>query len=89
MMKMSRTDGMGMDGRRKTVRTLTLGCSKNRVDTEHLLSQIEGHYEIIPEDDADAYADYQLVNTCGFIGDAKEESVDAILNAAELKRTGE
>ena len=79
---------MDMEGRRKTVRTLTLGCSKNRVDTEHLLSQIEGHYEIIPEDDADAYADYMLVNTCGFIGDAKEESVDAILNAAELKKVG-
>lgn len=88
MMKMSRTEGMDMEGRRKTVRTLTLGCSKNRVDTEHLLSQIEGHYEIIPEDDADAYADYMLVNTCGFIGDAKEESVDAILNAAELKKDG-
>lgn len=88
MMKMSRTEVMDMEGRRKTVRTLTLGCSKNRVDTEHLLSQIEGHYEIIPEDDADAYADYMLVNTCGFIGDAKEESVDAILNAAELKKDG-
>lgn len=88
MMKMSRTEVMDMEGRRKTVRTLTLGCSKNRVDTEHLLSQIEGHYEIIPEDDADAYADYMLVNTCGFIGDAKEESVDAILNAAELKKVG-
>lgn len=88
MMKMSRTEVMDMEGRRKTVRTLTLGCSKNRVDTEHLLSQIEGHYEIIPEDDSDAYADYLLVNTCGFIGDAKEESVDAILNAAELKKDG-
>lgn len=86
--KMKGTDGKGSEVRMETVRTLTLGCSKNRVDTEHILSQLEGHLEIIPEDDLESRADYLLLNTCGFIGDAKEESVDAILDAVELKKEG-
>ena len=66
----------------------TLGCSKNRVDSEHILSQLEGYYEIIPESEEDAPVDVLLLNTCGFIGDAKEESVDAILHAAGRKKQG-
>lgn len=73
---------------RKTLQTLTLGCSKNRVDTEHILSQVEGLYDIVPESEEDASVDCLLINTCGFIGDAKEESVDAILEAAERKKAG-
>lgn len=70
------------------LQTLTLGCSKNKVDTEHILSQLESSYEIIPEGE-DVSVDVLLINTCGFIGDAKEESVQAILEAVERKRLGE
>ena len=74
---------------RPSLQTLTLGCSKNRVDTEHILSQLEGHYEIIPEDARPGYCDVFLLNTCGFIGDAKEESIAAILEAVGRKQRGE
>lgn len=70
------------------LQTLTLGCSKNKVDTEHILSQVESLYEIVPEGE-DAFVDVLLVNTCGFIGDAKEESIQAILEAVERKNRGE
>ena len=70
------------------LQTLTLGCSKNKVDTEHILSQVENLYEIVPEGE-DIPVDVLLVNTCGFIGDAKEESVQAILEAVEKKNRGE
>ena len=70
------------------LQTLTLGCSKNKVDTEHLLSQIQSAYDIVPEGD-DRPVDCMVLNTCGFIGDAKEESVQAILEAVERKNRGE
>ena len=70
------------------LQTLTLGCSKNKVDTEHILSQVESLYEIIPEGE-DVSVDVLLINTCGFIGDAKEESVQAILEGVERKNRGE
>ena len=72
----------------KKLQTLTLGCSKNRVDTEHILSQVENLYEIVPEGE-DIPVDVLLINTCGFIGDAKEESVKAVLEAVERKSRGE
>ncbi len=72
----------------KKLSTITLGCSKNKVDTEHILSQVESHYEIIPEGE-DIPVDVLLINTCGFIGDAKEESVQSILDAVERKNRGE
>ncbi|MBE6227873.1 MAG: 30S ribosomal protein S12 methylthiotransferase RimO [Bacteroidales bacterium] len=70
------------------LQTVTLGCSKNKVDTEHILSQVEDLYEIIPEGE-DIPVDVLLLNTCGFIGDAKEESVQAVLEAVERKRQGD
>ena len=72
----------------KKLQTLTLGCSKNKVDTEHILSQVESLYEIVPEGE-DIPVDTLLINTCGFIGDAKEESVQAILEAVERKNRGD
>lgn len=71
---------------RKRLRTVTLGCSKNTVDTEHLLAQLPpDKFEIV---DDGSMVDYLLLNTCGFIGDAKEESIQAILEAVELKKRG-
>lgn len=71
-----------------TLQVITLGCSKNTVDTEHLLAQLGGAYDIRPEGSASP-VDILLVNTCGFIGDAKEESVQAVLSAAARKKRGE
>jgi len=71
----------------KKLQTITLGCSKNRVDTEHILSCVDGLYEIVPEGE-DIPVDVILLNTCGFIGDAKEESVQAVLEAVERKKKG-
>ena len=70
------------------LQTLTLGCSKNKVDTEHILSQVESLYEVVPEGE-DVSVDVLLINTCGFIGDAKEESVQAILEGVERKNRDE
>ena len=70
------------------LQTVTLGCSKNKVDTEHILSHVEDLYEIIPEGE-DIPVDVILLNTCGFIGDAKEESIQAVLEAVERKRRGD
>ena len=72
----------------KKLQTVTLGCSKNKVDTEHILSQVEDLYEIVPEGE-DIPVDVILLNTCGFIGDAKEESIQAVLEAVERKKKGE
>lgn len=69
------------------IRVQTLGCSKNRVDSEHVLAQLEGICEIVPEESGEA-VDVLLINTCGFIGDAKEESIQAILEGARLKQEG-
>lgn len=70
------------------LQVITLGCSKNKVDTEHILSHVAHLYEIVPEGE-DVPVDVILLNTCGFIGDAKEESVQAVLEAVERKSRGE
>jgi len=72
---------------KQSIQVVTLGCSKNKVDTEHLLSQVEDRFEIVPEGDPRP-VDYLLVNTCGFIGDAKEESVQAVMEAVQRKNEG-
>lgn len=71
-----------------SLRVVTLGCSKNTVDTEHLLACLDGKYVFLPENGTDP-CDILVINTCGFIGDAKEESIQAILSAAEKKKAGE
>jgi len=66
---------------------ITLGCSKNLVDTEHYLGILVNKkgFEITTEVED---ADLCIINTCGFIGDAKEESIQSILAVAEHKRSG-
>ena len=72
---------------RRRIKVVTLGCSKNTVDTEHLLAQLPADaFSVV---DGDGPVDCLLLNTCGFIGDAKEESVNAILEAVEAKKRGE
>lgn len=70
----------------KTIHFISLGCAKNRVDTEVMLG-VSGLSGFAPVDDP-SDAEVIVVNTCGFIDAAKEESVDTILEMAELKRTG-
>ena len=73
----------------KSVQVITLGCSKNTVDTEHLLAQLPGdRFNVLPEDWTGP-VDYLLVNTCGFIGDAKEESVQMLLSQAGRRTSGQ
>ena len=70
----------------KTVGMVSLGCSKNRVDSEMMLGMLrEAGYQIVARP---AKAEIIIVNTCGFILSAKEESIDAILEMAEYKQTG-
>lgn len=73
------------------VQVATLGCSKNKVDSEHLLIQLANSGIQISaegEDLATAGVDILIINTCGFIGDAKEESIQAILEGVEAKAKG-
>lgn len=71
------------------LKIITLGCSKNRVDSEHILCQLGPEVEIVPENSAsEEKVDVLLLNTCGFIQDAKQESIDAILEAVRLKERG-
>ncbi len=63
---------------------VTLGCSKNKVDSEHLGALLSDKYQILH--DSDKNTEIVIINTCGFIGDAKEESIDTILEYAELRK---
>lgn len=72
----------------KKINIITLGCSKNTVDSEHLAAQLTAmDYKVVFDSDR-MDADVVVINTCGFIGDAKQESIDAILRAAQLKDAG-
>lgn len=72
----------------KRVDVITMGCSKNLVDSERLLHRLsEGKIEAVHDAD-DFTGDAVVINTCGFIGDAKEESIDMILRACEAKNEG-
>lgn len=72
----------------KKINVITLGCSKNTVDSEHLAAQLaDAGYEIVFDSDR-TRSDVVVINTCGFIGDAKKESIDTILAAAAAKQQG-
>jgi ribosomal protein S12 methylthiotransferase len=74
---------------KKRVNVVTMGCSKNLVDSEVLLNQLEkGKFEVL-HDSNESNFDAVFVNTCGFIHDAKQESIDMILDYAEAKKRGE
>ena len=72
----------------KKINVITLGCSKNTVDSEHLMAQLAAAgYEVrFDSDRTDART--VVINTCGFIGDAKKESIDTILSAVAAKQAG-
>ena len=70
--------------KKQILNIVTLGCSKNKVDSEHLAALLNNTYKIVH--DSDEKSDVVIINTCGFIGDAKEESIDTILEYAELRK---
>ncbi|MBQ5738177.1 MAG: 30S ribosomal protein S12 methylthiotransferase RimO [Alistipes sp.] len=72
----------------KKINIITLGCSKNTVDSEHLAAQLKEYGYQIAFDSDRTDADVVVINTCGFIGDAKQESIETILHAAQLKEAG-
>ncbi|WP_226913430.1 30S ribosomal protein S12 methylthiotransferase RimO [Gephyromycinifex aptenodytis] len=78
---------MGEDGKTHgSVAVVTLGCARNDVDSEELAGRLrEGGWTLV-EDPADA--DVALVNTCGFVEQAKKDSIDALLETADLKDSG-
>ncbi len=67
---------------------ITLGCSKNLVDTEKLMYQLQLSGYSVSHDAEKNTGEIAIINTCGFIGDAKEESIEMILSFAELKKQG-
>ena len=70
------------------INIITLGCSKNLVDSEYLLRQFHSNGHQVYHDETGVDADVVILNTCGFILDAKEESINNILHYVELKRQG-
>ncbi|HJE88488.1 30S ribosomal protein S12 methylthiotransferase RimO [Rikenella microfusus] len=74
--------------RKRRINIVTLGCAKNIVDSEHLAGQLGPNWEV--EYDSDSTdAKVVVVNTCGFIGDAKQESIDTILRFAAAREAGD
>lgn len=74
---------------RKKVEIVSLGCSKNLVDSERLLAMLrEAGLDASVVDTVSAKADVAVINTCGFIGDAKEESINTVLETLQLKEAG-
>ena len=65
--------------KRKRIDIITLGCSKNLVDSEQLMRQLEEAGYSVTHDTENPEGEIAVINTCGFIGDAKEESINMIL----------
>jgi len=71
------------------VNVVTLGCSKNIYDSEILMGQLKGnHFDVVHEADKVGSDDIIVINTCGFIDNAKQESIDTILQYSDLKEQG-
>ncbi len=71
-------------GNKPTIAISHLGCEKNRIDSEHMLGLLtEAGYQV---DSDEALADYVIVNTCSFIGDARQESIDTLLDLAQADK---
>ncbi len=74
--------------RKNKVDIITLGCSKNLVDSEQLMRQFVANGYTVAHDPAKITGEIVVVNTCGFIGDAQEESINMILELGEAKKKG-
>ena len=74
--------------RKNTIDIITLGCSKNLVDSERLIRQLELSGYKVTHDSPNPQGEIAVINTCGFIGDAKEESINTILEFCQAKEEG-
>jgi ribosomal protein S12 methylthiotransferase len=74
--------------KKKTIDIITLGCSKNLIDSELLMKQLEASGYIVTHDAEHPKGEIAVINTCGFINDAKEESINIILEFANVKKAG-
>lgn len=74
--------------KRNSVDIITLGCSKNLVDSEKLIKQLEANGYKVTHDSDNPQGEIAVINTCGFIGDAKEESINMILEFCQAKEEG-
>jgi ribosomal protein S12 methylthiotransferase len=74
--------------RKNKVDIITLGCSKNLVDSEQLMRQFKANGYTVTHDPEKVNGEIVIINTCGFIGDAQEESINMILGLEEAKRKG-
>ena len=72
----------------RKINVITLGCSKNTVDSEHLMARLAAAGYEVRHDSDRTDAKTVVINTCGFIGDAKQESIEMILRAVEAKKAG-
>ena len=72
--------------KRKRIDIITLGCSKNLVDSEQLMRQLEEAGYSVTHDTEKPEGEIAVINTCGFIGDAKEESINMILDLQKEKK---
>ena len=73
---------------KKKLSLITMGCSKNLVDSEHVKHMFEEAGYLVEHNPESIDADEVVINTCGFIGDAKEESIEMILQCAQAKKNG-
>ena len=73
---------------RRTIDVVTMGCSKNLVDSERVIKMLEDTGFTVSHNSEAFKGDIAVINTCGFIGDAKEESIEMILNAIAAKNEG-
>ena len=74
--------------KKPTIDFITLGCSKNLVDSETLMGLFESHGYLVTHDSENPQGEIAVINTCGFIEDAKQESIDTILEFAQAKTEG-
>ena len=74
--------------RKDKINVVTLGCSKNLVDSENLITQLRGNDYEVTHDNPEPDANVVIVNTCGFIDVAKQESIDTIIEYAGIKKAG-
>lgn len=74
--------------KKKRVDVITMGCSKNLVDSEHLMRQLQECGYEVTHDSEEPCGEIAVINTCGFIGDAKQESINMILEFCERKEQG-
>ena len=75
--------------KKNKVNVITLGCSKNTFDSEVLMAQLKANKFDVEHESMDDDAEIVIINTCGFIDNAKQESIDTILRYAQAKKDGE